>query len=73
MNSQNKLFTTYCPVAFLKICLNFWSITDAVVNSFLCCIKPMFGGTKVLKTKEGTLNTKGGTELFQFNVNHAIA
>lgn len=33
----------------------------------------MCGGTKVLKTKEGTLNTKEGTELFQFNMNHAVA
>jgi len=58
MNSQNKLPTTYCPVAFLNICLNFWSITDAVVKSLVCCIKPVFWWN---------LDTTEGTEIF-FNL-----
>lgn len=52
MSSQNKLPTTYFPVAFLKICLNSWSVAEAVVKSFLCCVKSMFWWNLV--TKEGT-------------------
>lgn len=52
MNSQNKLPTTYFPVAFLKICLNSWSVTEAVLKSLPCCVKPMFWW--ILVTKEGT-------------------
>lgn len=46
MNSQNKSPTTYFTVAFLKICLNSWSFTEAAVTSLPC---QCFGGTLLLK------------------------
>lgn len=52
MNSQNKLPTSYLPVAFLKICLNSWSVTEAVLKPLPCCVKPMFWWNLV--TTEGT-------------------
>lgn len=51
MNSQNKLPKTYFPKAFPKICLDSWSVTEAVVKSLPCCVKPMFWWNLV--TKEG--------------------